>query len=63
MDYQERVFNHQVAAIFQAAINEGKAGELFRTLTNDGSATVDKKGKLVLISATQLWAMLGIVED
>jgi hypothetical protein len=41
-------------AIFRAAMNENRAGELLAALFDGGSATVDQDGRLVILPGAQL---------
>lgn len=53
-----KVSENVATAIFQAAINEGRASDLLHCLFDGGSATVDvQSGKLVLMSANMLQAL------
>ena len=47
-------------AILQAALNEDRAAELLECLFEGGSATVDRSGKLILASGSQL---AGLMDD
>lgn len=49
--------------IFQAALDQGTAGELLSCLYDGGSATVDHAGRLVLVSASLLAQMGGTRPD
>lgn len=40
--------------IFTAALSEDRAGELLEALFEGASATVDREGKLVIITAEQM---------
>jgi hypothetical protein len=47
------------ATILNAAVNEGKASDLFHCLIEGGSATVDvETGKLIMVSGNMLQALM-----
>lgn len=50
---------HLAAAILLAAVEEGRSAELLDCLFNNGSATVDPEGKLVLATNDTLQQLMG----